>query len=338
MAGPRRGRPKVAVIGTGGTIASQGLGPLDTQDYGSSGRPLLTAEQIVDKVPELAEVAEVIPLPFSAIPSTAIFWREWQGMHRAIAQVKAAHPDLAGIVITHGTATLEETAYLLSLTLEDDMPVVVTGAQRPFTALSSDAQMNLVAAVRVAGDPQSRGMGVLVVLNDEIHAAREVTKTSTGRLQTFRSPDLGALGHVDADRISYWRRPLRLLPVAERFDIMGNATPPRVDVAYSVAGADGVAIRAFLAAGAKGIVSAALAPGFPTPAEREALVEAMAAGCLVVLSSRAGSGRTFPGRRYVEQGFLNADNLNPQKARILLMLALAKGMGKEEVTALLERA
>ncbi len=331
-------RPKVAVIGTGGTLASQGVGPLDTQDYGSSGRPLLQADEIVAAIPALAEVAEVVPVRFSAIPSTAIGWPEWRTLLAAIAATKAAHPGLAGIVVTHGTATLEETAYLLSLTLPDDMPVVVTGAQRPFTGLSSDAQMNLVAAVRVAADPQARGLGALVVLNEEIHAAREVTKTSTGRLQTFRSPDVGALGHVDADRNSFWRRPTRLLPPAERFDISGIETPPRVDVAYSVAGGDDVAIKAFLAAGARGIVAAAFAPGFTTPVERTALAAAVEAGVVVVLSSRAGSGRTYPSRRYAAQGMVQADNLNPQKARVLLMLALTRTADRAEIARLFETA
>ena len=318
-------RPKVAVIGTGGTIASQGSGPLDVQDYASSGQPILDAAQLVAGVPALREVAEVLPVPYAAIPSTAIGWRDWIALLAKIAELRAAHPDLAGVVVTHGTATLEETAYFLSLTLPDDaLPVVVTGAQRPFTGLSSDAPMNLVKAVRVAGDPQSRGMGVLVVLNDEIHAAREVTKTSTSRLQTFRSADVGALGHADADRVSFWHRPLRLLPPAQRFDVTGIEAPPRVDVLYSVAGGDGVAVRAFLAAGAQGIVAAAFAPGFTTPAEREALAAAIAAGCTVVLSSRAMSGRSFPAARYRADGFLNADNLTPQKARILLMLALTR--------------
>jgi L-asparaginase len=331
------GKPKVAVIATGGTIASQGSGPLDTQDYASSGRPILTGPELVAGVPALAEVAEVIAVPFANIPSTAIGWAEWRALLACIAATRAAHPDLAGIVVTHGTATLEETAYFLSLTMPDDLPIVVTGAQRPFTGLSSDAPMNLVAAARVAGDPQSRGLGALVVLNEEIHAAREVTKTSTGRLQTFRSPDVGALGHVDADRISLWRRPTRLLPAAERFDISRIEAPPRVDVTYSVAGADGVAVRAFLAAGARGIVAAAFAPGFTTPAEREALAEAMAAGCLVVLSSRAGSGRTFPAKRYTAQGFLSADNLNPQKARVLLMLALTRTGDRATIAELFAR-
>ncbi|NKC31816.1 asparaginase [Falsiroseomonas selenitidurans] len=331
-------KPKVAVIGTGGTIASQGLHPLDTQDYASSGRPILTADELVAGVPDLARVAEVIAVPFTAIPSTAIGWAEWRALVAKIVELEAQHPDLAGVVVTHGTATLEETAYLLSLTLPTDLPVVVTGAQRPFTGLSSDAAMNLVAAVRVAGDPASRGLGVLVVLNDEVHAAREVTKTSTGRLQTFRSPDVGVLGHVDADRISHWRRPTRLLPVAGRFDILGQERAPRVDVVYSVAGGDGVAVHAFLAAGAAGLVAAGLAPGFVTPAERTAMAEAIVHGCAVVLSSRAGSGRTFPTRRYGEEGFINADNLNPQKARILLMLALTRTRDRAEIAGLFRTA
>jgi L-asparaginase len=330
--------PKVAVIGTGGTIASQGAHPLDVQDYASSGLPLLDAAGLVAGVPDLARVASVLPVPFSAIPSTAIGFADWQRLVATIVALEAAHPDLAGVVVTHGTATLEETAYALSLCLPTDLPVVVTGAQRPFTGLSSDAAMNLVAAVRVAASPAARGLGVLVVLNDEIHAAREVSKTSVGRLQTFRSPDLGVLGHADADQVAFWRRPTRLLPPAERFDIAAVAAPPRVDVLYSVAGGDGVAVPAFLAAGAQGIVAAAFAPGFTTPAEREALAGAIAGGCVVVVSSRAGSGRTFPTRRYGAEGFLTADNLNPQKARVLLMLALTRAREPAAIQDLFARA
>jgi L-asparaginase len=327
-------KPKVVVIGTGGTIASQGVNPLDVADYASSGLPILEADALVAGVPALSLVADVVPVRFSAIPSTAIGWADWRRLLAAIAEAKAAHRDLDGIVVTHGTATIEETVYLLSLTLPDDgIPVVVTGAQRPFTALSGDGPMNLVAAVRTAGSPASRGRGPLVVLNDEIHAAREVTKTSTSRMQTFRSPDLGVLGHVDADGVTYWRKPERY-PPPRRFDIAGIEAPPRVDVAYSVAGGDGVAIRAFLAAGAQGIVAAGFAPGFTTPAEREALAEAAAAGCITVMSSRAGSGRTFPARRYQAQGIVNADNLNPQKARILLMLALTATRDRAEIAQL----
>ena len=318
-------RPRVALVATGGTLASQGAHPLDVQDYAASGRPILDAQAILAGLPLLQELAEILPVPFSTIPSTALTFADWRRLVAVLTDLARTTPDLAGIVITHGTSTLEETAYLLSLTLPFDLPVVITGAQRPFTGLSTDAFMNLVAAVRVASSPQARGLGVLVVLNDEIHAAREVTKTSNGRLQTFQSPGLGVLGHADADAIALWRRPTRLLPVDQRIDITGLAALPRVDVVYSVAGGDGVAVPAFVAAGAAGIVVAGLAPGAATPAERAALEAAIGQGVVVLMSSRAGSGRVFATSRYVQAGFLHAADLNPQKARIALMLALVAG-------------
>src|SRR6202020_2162632 len=161
------------------------------------------------------------------------------------------HPDLAGIVIGHGTATLEETAYFLNLTVKVAVPVVIVGAQRPSSALSSDAGMNLVNAIRVAASPEARDMGVLVVLNDEIHAAREVTKTATLRLQTFRTPDFGVLGHADGDAVVFYRQPLRRHAPDTEFDIRGLAGLPRVDIACAYAGGDGPAVRAFVAAGAQ---------------------------------------------------------------------------------------
>ena len=234
----------------------------------------------------------------------------------------AAHPDLAGIVIGHGTATMEETAYALNLTLKTPVPVVLTGAQRPASALSSDAGLNLVNAIRVAASPAARGMGVLVVLNDEIQAAREVTKTSTLRMQTFRSPDFGALGHADGDQVAFYRRPLRRAAPDTAFDIRTLPALPRVDIAYAHADADGTAVRAFVAAGARGIISAGFAPGFAAPEQAEALNEAAAQGVIVMQCTRAGSGRVVRTTRLRESGFLVTDNLNPQKARILLALAL----------------
>jgi L-asparaginase len=314
-------KPKVAFIGTGGTIASLGSGPLDLQDYGAAGN-MLHAEEILTRWPETGLVADVMAVRYRNIPSPAIGFPEWKELAALCGQLAADHPDLAGIVIGHGTATLEETAYFLNLTVKVAIPVVVVGSQRPSSALSSDAGMNLVNAIRVAASPEARGMGVLVVLNDEIHAAREVTKTSTLRLQTFRTPDFGVLGHADGDAIAFYRRPLRRHAPDAEFDISGVAELPRVDISYSYAGADGTAARAFVAAGARGIVAAGFAPGFCPPDEIEALTEAARQGIVVVQSTRAGSGRTFRGTRLRQAGFLIADNLNPQKARILLALAL----------------
>jgi L-asparaginase len=324
-------KPKVAVIGTGGTITSlSGIGPLDLFEYTSTGR-MLEADEMVERFSEVRTVADVIPIRFKAIPSTAVAFPEWKALVTAADKAVAEHPDLAGIVILHGTATLEETAYALNLTAKVGVPIVLVGAQRPASALSGDAGLNLVNAVRVAGSAASRGLGVLVCLNDEIQAAREVSKTSTARLQTFRSPDFGVLGHADGDAIAYYRQPVRRRAPDTEFDIRGLEALPRVDIAYSYAGDDGTAIRAFTKAGAQGIVLAAFAPGLVSPPEMEAAKEAVAAGVVVVASSRAGSGRTFYPARSRDAGFLVADNLTPQKARILLALALTRTREKAEI-------
>lgn len=325
------GKPHVAVIGTGGTIASIGRGTLDISDYSANGT-ILPGDALVARVPELAEVADIQAVPFEAIASTQLGWREWKAMLRLADTLVAKDKDLAGIVITHGTATLEETAYFLSLTAKVPVPIVVLGAQRPATALSGDGPLNLVNAVRVAASPQARGLGALVVMNDEIHAAREVSKTSTQRLQTFRTPDFGVLGHADSDGIHFYRRPLRRLAPDTEFDVRRRQALPRVDIAYAHADADGTAVRAFLAAGAKGIVLAGFAPAGGPAAMMEALDEAVAAGVPVVMATRAGSGRVPPLTNLKKRGFLLADNLNPQKARILLSLALTVTKKPAEIT------
>lgn len=315
------GKPRVAVIGTGGTIASVGKGPLDVLDYGAN-ETILHVDEIIARFPEVHAVADIIPIRYEALPSTRVFFPEWRALVERIETLAAEPPELAGIVVTHGTATLEETAYFLNLTLHVELPVVLVGSQRPASALSTDAGMNLVNAVRTAAAPQSRGLGVLVLLNDEIHAAREVTKTSTFRLQTFRSPDFGVLGHADGDAIAYYRQPIRRRAPYTEFAIRSLDALPRVDIAYAYTGSDGTAVRAFVAAGAQGIVSAGFAPGFAGFGDVEPLREAVKQGIIVVQSTRAGSGRTFQSTRLNTYGFLIADNLNPQKARILLSLAL----------------
>lgn len=314
-------KAKVAVIGTGGTISSIGRDPFDLQDYVTLGK-MHDAAGMLETFPEASAFADLIPVAFPPVPSTKMTFQAWAELARIIDNLAAEHDDLAGIVILHGTATLEETAYALDLTLKIEIPVVVTGAQRPSTGLSTDAAMNLVNAVRVAASDAARGLGVLVVLNDEIHAAREVTKTSTWRLQTFQTPDFGALGHADADRIVIYRRPVRPTAPNGPFAPADFDHHQRVDISYSYAGADGTAIQAFVAAGAKGIVSAGFAPGMTSPEEFEALSEAVEQGVIVVQSTRSGSGRVPTMERLAKAGIIGADNLNPQKARILLSLAL----------------
>jgi L-asparaginase len=314
-------KPKVAFIGTGGTISSVGTGPLDIEDY-TANNTMLAAGEIMAAFPSVHEVAEVIEVACSAIPSPSVDFAAWKNLWSTCTDLVQLHPDLAGIVIGHGTASLEETAYFLSLTLKVEVPVVLVGSQRPLSALSTDAGLNLVNAIRTAASPASRGRGVLVVLNDEIQAAREVTKTSTFRLQTFRTPDFGVLGQIDGAHVRYYRRTERRHAPDTEFDLGPLAALPRVDIAYSYAGSDGVAIRAFIEAGAAGIVSAGFAPGMTTPGETAALAEAVARGIIVLQSTRAGSGNALDGARLRALGIIPADNLSPQKARILLALSL----------------
>jgi L-asparaginase len=319
-----RAKARVALIGTGGTISSIGRDSLDVWEYMDAGKKI-GPDDLVARYPETAQVATIVPVPFRSVGSSFIGPADWLLLTEMINAVAAREAPLDGVVITHGTATLEETAYFLNLAVQVDLTVVVVGAQRPASGLSSDAGMNLVGAFRVAAAPEARGLGVLVVLNDEIQAAREVTKTSTLRLETFRSADVGMLGYADPDgRVAIYRRPARRHAPGTEFDLHGRRDLPRVDITYSYAGADRTAIDAFVAAGARGVVEASLAPGVTTAGESAALLEARRKGVLVVLSSRAGSGRVLPRTRLREQGFVAADNLLPQKARILAMLALTK--------------
>jgi L-asparaginase len=314
--------PRIAVLGTGGTISSLGATSLDVLDYPDFGQKL-SAEALVDRFPEARRVADPFAVTVRQVGSTEIGPAEWLELRALIHRIAAAEPATAGFVIPHGTATLEETAFFLNLTLRSAQPVVLVGAQRPASALGSDAGMNLVAALRVAGSPAAHGKGVLVVLNDEIHAARDVVKTSTYRMQTFRSLDFGALGQVDGDGVHFFRTPLGAHMPDTPFAARDLALPlPRVDIVLSYAGADGALVDGAVAAGAHGLVSAGFAPGSPTPAQRAAFERAVAAGVVVVQCSRAFSGRVAPRRRLREGGIVAGLDLSPQKARILLMLAL----------------
>ncbi|MCG6121261.1 MAG: asparaginase [Microvirga sp.] len=328
-------KPRVAVIGCGGTISSISAHALDVLDYPDFGRKMSVGEAL-GMVPEIERFAEPVLIPYREVGSSAIGPQDWLHLAETIARTIVQDEDIAGFVILHGTATIEETAYFLNLVLKTDRPVVLVGAQRPMNALSSDAPMNLVGAMRTAVHPGARGKGVLVALNDEIHAARDVTKTSTYRLQTFRSPDFGALGHVDGDAVVFYREPLRKHTLATPFHLESVRDLPRVDIVYAYAGADAVAIDAFRAAGARGLVSGAFAPGLPTPAQKAALAEAAADGIVVVQASRAGSGRVARRRYLVEKGIVGSDNLPPHKARILLMLALTLTRDVDAIQELFE--
>lgn len=324
------GLPRVAIIGTGGTIASQGNHSLELIEYIDHNR-VLDVHGLLAEVPELSRVANVEPIPFRALQSTAVGPPEWLELVRVLEARARAEPPVDGFVVTHGTATLEETAYFLNLAARVEQPVVVVGAQRPITGLATDGPINLLNGAMVAGDPAARGLGVLVVLNNEIQAARDVTKTSTLRLQTFRTADFGALGHVDPDGVYLYRSPRRRAGVQSEFSLDGVEQLPRVDIIYSYAGADGALIDAAVAAGARGLVVAAFAPGITTPGQFQAMGRAIEQGVAVVQASRVGSGRVPPLRSAHPAGVVTADNLTPQKARVLLMLALTRSAARDDI-------
>ncbi len=314
--------PRIVVIGAGGTISTRsGLGSLDMINYMAFGTTLIV-DEVLDAVPETKQYADLRPVHFSATSSTAVTYSDWRALVQLISNFERDHGEVDGFVLLHGTGTLEETAYFLHLCLKTQKPVVVTGSQRPLGAISSDAPLNLVNAVRVAGSPDAQGMGVLVCLNDDIHAARDVTKGSTSRLHAFCTPDFGILGEVNGDGVNFYRRSLRRGYPATEFNVDSLTKLPRVDIAYSYAGEDGGIVSALAAAGAKGIVIAAFPGGRLSPGQKEACVHALGLGIAIVIATRAGSGRAHVAQDLLGCGMVAADNLTCQKARILLSLAL----------------
>jgi L-asparaginase len=323
--------PRVALIITGGTIDSVGKDRLDLAWYIEAGKRLNTGE-LLAQLPELGSIAKVEEVPFRRLPSHALVDKDWLDMARTIHEIFDGN-KADGIVITHGTNTIEETVYFLNLTLKTDKPVVVVGSMRPASALSADGYLNLVNAIKVAADPSSRGRGALLVMNDTIYSGRDVTKNSTYRVQAFQSRDLGPLGYADADgRIVYYHQSLKKHTVATEFDVRGLGSLPRVDVVVSYVGADGRMIEAVAAAGARGIVSAATGAGRPTPAEDEAFDRMYKEkGVIMCLCSRVASGRVVRSPGLAKRGFVAGDNLQPWKARVLLALALTKTNDAEEI-------
>ena len=324
-------RPVVRLLGTGGTISSIGRGPMDFTEYSSTEERISVVDHLA-RLPEIDDFPAVEAEQILEVGSNRIGPAEWLMIADRINGIYRDDQNIAGVAITHGTSTLEETAYFLNLTVKSDRPVVITGAMRPPSALSSDADINLVDCIRVAASPRSRGMGVLTVLNNEIQAARDVTKQNTFRVDTFGGGPLGLLGYADSDhRVVMLRSPLRKHTFQTEFDVGGLDKLPRVDIVYSYAGGDGEMVRAAVKAGAEGIVSAGSGAGGGGPEYGEALEEASKSGIAVVHASHVGSGRVVLTARRREQGFLVSDDLSPKKSRILLMLALTKTGDTERI-------
>ena len=322
-------KPQVHVIGTGGSIAGIGPDRLDYILYPEIGDHL-TIAQSLERVPEINDLASITSEDLVSVGSTAIGPADWIALTTKINAMLRDNPALTGIAVTHGTATLEETAYFLHLAIKTDKPVVITGAMRPPTSIGTDADANLMDAVRIAAAPHAGGMGVLTVLNNEIHSGRDVSKANTFRVETFRPNELGFLGYSDSDgQVVFYRAPVRKHTTATPFNVEGRDGMPRVEIVYSYAGADGAIIDAVRQMRPDGIVVAGFGGGTFPPAFVAAAARAVEDGIPVVLASRSTAGRVVMTPRKEEQGFIVSDNLMPQKARILLMLALTVSTERE---------
>jgi L-asparaginase len=321
-------KPRVHVLATGGTISNTG-----TENR-------RTGQELVEAIPRLGEIAQITTEQFSNVASGAITVEQWRQLALRVRDLAREEHPPSGIVITHGTDTMEETAFFLDLTVGGCIPVVITGAMRQATATGADGPANLLNSVRVAAAPASRGRGVLLLMNDEVFRARDVTKSNTTRLNAFTAPDGGPIGVTDPDTIAYYR-PARSDCPTPRVDVASLGEFPRVDVVYTYIGADSVLVDALVAAGARGLVVAGVGRGGNTPSQGRALRSAVQKGVVVATSNRTGSGRVgtsssdsleaLPAGR---GAFVGADELNPQKARIVLMLGLAAKLRPGEIAAL----
>jgi L-asparaginase len=318
---------RVHILGTGGSISGVGPHRLDYTLYPEAGRKKLTVEQILERIPEARELAELTGEDVLQVGSPSIGPKEWLQLAERIHSL-----SVDGIVLTHGTATLEETAYFLHLTVKSDRPVVVTGAMRPPSALGSDAELNLLDAIRLAAHPDAARRGVLTILNNEIHSARDVTKSNAFRVDTFDSRDFGVLGYVDSDaRVLFYRAVTRPHTTATPFDVRGKKELPRVDMVYSYAGGDGVLVDALTERRPDGMVLVGFGGGSYPAAFLEAGKRAVQAGIPVVLATRSWNGRVVTTPKKAADGFIVCDDLMPQKARILLMLALTVTREREAI-------
>jgi L-asparaginase len=314
--------PRILVLATGGTIAGQ-ADPRATGAY-KSGQ--ITGEQLVQSVPGLDKLAQLSAEQISSIGSQDMNDKVWFALAHRIQQAFDKN-EADGVVVTHGTDTLEETAFFLDNVLHADKPVVLVGSMRPATAVSADGPGNLYEAIQVAADPRSRGRGVMAVLDDKIQSARSVTKTNTTSVETFNSPNGGPIGYVDsAGGIRFMAQPSGLKRAT--YELPANDQLPRVEIVYSHANMDAIPIEDAISHGAKGIVLAGVGDGNTSKQALYALEQAAKKGIVIVRSTRVRSGFVT---RNVEvdddkNGFVVSEDLNPQKARVLLQLLIANGV------------
>lgn len=281
-------KPKILIFATGGTIFSSAVRETEMLSYTTEG---LQLDQVVSKAPSIREIAELETATFCSIPSSSMTAKIWIGLARTIEEAARRH-DTTGIVITHGTDTLEETAFFLNLVLKTAKPVVMTGGMRPASAISADGPVNLLNAVRVASSPRARGRGVLIVMNGVINGARDATMSHTTAVNTFTSHEVGIQGEVLGEAVEFFAESTRPHTIRSQFslaDFEGTETLPRVEIITSHADEDDLLIRACMEASVPGIVLAGCGHGTVSAAVEGALAEAVRAGCVVVRANRFGS-------------------------------------------------
>jgi L-asparaginase len=311
-------RPRVFLYATGGTISNR-----------SGGR--LSVDELIASLPNIGRIARAEGEQFANVASGSVTLKMWLDLSKQINQRFQQDAGLAGMVVTSGTDTLEELAYFLHLTVRDPRPVVIVGSMRNPSTTGYEGVANLEDGFRVAADPASRGMGALVVLNDQINSAREATKTDARLLNTFTSRDYGVLGTV-LDEVTYFRKPVKRHTAESEFRVESIETLPRVDVILTYQEAPGDLIRAAVDAGAKGIVIAGAGAGATSGTQGEGMRYAAEKGVFVVSTTRTGGGAVGSGARGLN---IRGGDLQPIKARILLMLALATSTEPADVSRML---
>ncbi len=318
------GKPRVVILTTGGTIASR------------VGASMQDGSTLVAAVPGLAEHATVSVEEVTRVGSSQITPAHWLTLAKRINALLRDDRDLRGVVVTHGTDTLEDTAFFLNLVVRDRRPVVVTGSMRSANEISADGPANLLNAVRVAADDQAVGKGVLVALNEHIASARDVWKTDNRRVETFRSPELGFLGFVDPDGVVFYRSSLRPHTADSEFDVSGLEALPDVPMLTDYPGFNGELMDGVLAMKPAGVVVAGFAGGRLSSGGRKAVERAGAAGLPVVIASHVPGGRIV-GDPVGNTEAVVARDLAPNKARVLLMLALTRTRDRKELQRLFEK-
>jgi L-asparaginase len=314
-----QGKARIAILATGGTIAGAG----DASGYGYKAGTF-KVEDLLKAVPRIGDLAQLSGEQVAGIGSQDMNDKVWLTLAARINELLAGS-SVDGVVITHGTDTMEETAYFLNLVVKSDKPVVLVGSMRPATAISPDGPANLYDGVAVAADRAARGRGVMVVLNDEIHSARNVTKTNTTSLQTFVSPNRGPAGFVHTGKLA-WFEPIndKKHTARSEFSVQGVSALPRVDIIYAHANMQADLIQAAIKNGAKGLVIAGVGDGNMSQAALAALAAAVKSGIIVVRSTRLERGMVLRNNEVDDDtlGFVASGELNPPKSRVLLQLAL----------------